>query len=87
MTDPQERPPEPQGSRRLGIAGWIAIAVLAGFLVGALLYAMHAWDALGGVAIPPLGWFFMVLGAVFTFAVGAGLMALVFYSSREGKDF
>lgn len=87
MPDQEKRLPEPAGSRRLGPAGWIAILVLLGFLGGALAYAVHAWNAMAGVAMPPLGWLFMVLGAVFTFAVGAGLMALVFYSSREGKDF
>jgi ABC-type multidrug transport system permease subunit len=87
MTDRQERPIEPESSRRLGVAGWIAILVLAGFVAGAIYYAVHAWNALSDVAMPPMGWVFMILGAVATFAVGAGLMALLFYSSREGKDF
>jgi hypothetical protein len=42
---------------------------------------------LGGVGISPMGWFFLVLGVLFTIAVGAGLMGLLFYSSRKGKDF
>jgi len=33
-----------------------------------------------------VGWFFLVLGIVFTIALGAGLMALVFYSSRHDYD-
>jgi hypothetical protein len=32
------------------------------------------------------GWAALVIGAVLTFAVGAGLMALVFFSSRRGYD-
>jgi len=71
----------------IGPAGWIAIAVLGGLLAWALWYAVHAWTALSGVDISPAGWVFMALGVIVTFAVGAGLMALVFYSSREGKDF
>ena len=75
------------GVGKLGPAGWLAIVVLVGFLVGAIAYALHAWSELSGVSMPPAGWIFMGLGIIFTFAVGAGLMALVFYSSREGKDF
>lgn len=60
---------------------------MAGFLVGGIYYAVHAWNALGGTSITPLGWLFLGLGVVVTLLVGGGLMALLFYSSREGKDF
>ena len=70
----------------LGIAGWITLVVLAGFLAVAVLYAIHAWMALSGVAMSGAGWLFLILGAVFTLAVGGGLMALVFYSSRHDYD-
>ena len=73
-------------SQKLGIGGWFAIIVLIGFLIGAIAYAVHAWDAMSGVAISPLGWLFMGLGVFFTVAVGGGLMALVFYSSRHHYD-
>jgi hypothetical protein len=84
MTDENKQPSE---NSRVGAAGWIAVVVLAGFLVGAILYAVHIWNVLAAVSMPPLGWLFLVLGTVFTLAVGAGLMALLFYSSRAGKDF
>ncbi|HTW36487.1 MAG TPA: hypothetical protein VMD53_17850 [Rhizomicrobium sp.] len=87
MQEPDKSGQSRQESRPLGIGGWLAIVVLAGFLVGGSLYAAHAWNALPGTAIPPLGWLFMSLGAVFTLLVGGGLMALLFYSSRKGKDF
>lgn len=77
---------EPEKNRKLGPAGWIALVVLAGFLAGSLWYAIHAWTALAGVAMSPAGWFFLILGALFTLALGAGLMALVFYSSRHDYD-
>ena len=73
-------------SSPLGIAGWIALVVLAGFLAAAVLYAIHAWMALSGVAMSGMGWLFLILGAVFTLAVGGGLMWLVFYSSRHDYD-
>ncbi len=79
--------PDPPKESSIGPAGWIAIIVLLGFLAWAIWYAVHAWNALSGVGISPAGWLFMALGIVVTFAVGAGLMALVFYSNRKGKDF
>ena len=77
---------KPERNKKLGPAGWVALAVLAGLLAVSLWYAVHVWTALSGVAMSPLGWFFMILGALFTLALGAGLMALVFYSSRHDYD-
>ena len=73
-------------SRKLGPGGWLAIVVLLGFLAAAIVYAVHAWNAMSGVAVSPLGWLFMVLGVVLTIVVGGGLMALLFYSSRHNYD-
>ncbi|HEY5046790.1 MAG TPA: hypothetical protein VII49_02065 [Rhizomicrobium sp.] len=71
----------------LGPAGWIALMALFGFLVWAIWYAVHAWGLLAGVGMSVVGWLFLVLSVVFTIGVGAGLMALLFYSSRKGRDF
>jgi hypothetical protein len=73
------------GSNRLTPAGWLAIIVLLGFLVWALWYAVRSWNALAGIDISVTGWVFIVFGVLLTLGLGAGLMALVFYSSR--KDF
>jgi predicted transporter len=73
-------------SSRLGMGGWIAIIVMAGFLIWAGWYGLHAWNALAGVDISTAGWTFIAVGVLFTLALGGGLMALVFYSSREGMD-
>jgi hypothetical protein len=73
-------------SKKLGPAGWFAIVVMAGFLVWAIWYGLHVWNALPDVHISTAGWIFIAVGVVFTFGLGAGLMALVFYSSREGMD-
>ena len=72
---------------RLGGWGWFAILALAALLVGAVSYCIFAWQDVPNVGIPPIGWLFLVLGVFFTIAVGGGLMILLFYSSREGKDF
>ena len=66
--------------------GAVAILVMLGVLGWACWYAVSIWTAMRGVAISTLGWIFMGLGAAVTFLVGAGLMALVFYSSRHDID-
>ena len=86
MPNPEKPDPDPtQG--RIGPAGWVAIVVLLGFLAGTMVYAAYAWNSLSDVSMPAMGWFFMIMGVVMTLIVGAGLMALVFYSSRKGRDF
>lgn len=67
-------------------AAVIAILVLVGLLGWAAWYAVGAWTAMSGVHMSRLGWVFMILGVVVTFLVGAGLMGLVFYSSRHDMD-
>jgi hypothetical protein len=70
----------------LSAFGVAAIIVLLGLLGWAGWYAVTAWNGMRGVTMSPLGWLFMGLGVVITFLVGAGLMALVFYSSRHDMD-
>ncbi len=41
---------------------------------------------MAGVRMSGFGWTFLVLGVVVTIALGAGLMALVFYSARHDMD-
>ncbi|HEX3432039.1 MAG TPA: hypothetical protein VHT03_14255 [Rhizomicrobium sp.] len=72
---------------RLGGWGWFAILALLALLVAALCYGIFAWQDVPNVGIPPIGWLFLALGVIFTILVGGGLMALLFYSSRRGKDF
>ena len=43
----------PAGSRSLC---WSCLLAWAGW------YALHAWNALAGVDISPMGWFFIVVG-------------------------
>jgi hypothetical protein len=76
----------PQTSSPLGAAGWIALVVLTGFLLVAVVFAIRAWGEMAGVGISTAGWVFLTMGVVVTIAVGAGLMGLVFYSSRKNFD-
>ncbi|MBM3545674.1 MAG: hypothetical protein FJX54_01875 [Alphaproteobacteria bacterium] len=53
-----------------------------------LALAGAAWllNAMDAVSIGVHGWIALILGVVFSLAVGGGLMALVFISSRRGHD-
>jgi hypothetical protein len=70
---------------RLGPGGWLIFAVLLALLAAAILYAVRIWTSVD-TAMSGWGWLFMILGIIVTTALGAGLMALVFYSSRHGMD-
>lgn len=72
--------------QRLGVWGWIAIVAIFGFLAAAIAYAIHGWNSIGNVAIPTMGWVVLFIGVIATLAVGGGLMALIFYSSRKQYD-
>ena len=65
---------------------FILLTPLFAILAAALWFAAAAWEHLGGDAIPMYGWFAIAGGVLFSLAVGGGLMALVFYSSRHGYD-
>ena len=62
------------------------IVVLLGLLTAALWLAVHTWISAAASPMPASAYIFMVLGVVFSLALGFGLMALVFYSSRHGYD-
>ncbi|HUE64292.1 MAG TPA: hypothetical protein VMO78_07950 [Rhizomicrobium sp.] len=81
-----ESRPQNNKNSRLSPAGWIAILVLLGLLGLSLWYAIQVWTSMAGVHMSGWGWLFLVLGVVVTIALGAGLMGLVFYSSRHDYD-
>ena len=64
----------------------LAVLALFSLLALAVWFAGSTWVHLGGDPIPLYGWFAIVGGVLVSFAVGGGLMALVFYSSRHGYD-
>jgi hypothetical protein len=74
------------GEQRLTIGTLALMAALAAVLIAAIVYAASAWFALPGPPMPTAGYVAMILGVVFSLAVGCGLMALLFYSSRHGYD-
>jgi hypothetical protein len=64
---------------------WLMVASLVGLLALALWVGYRQW-LLIDVSLPGWAWGMMAFGVVLTIAVGAGLMALIFYSSRMGYD-
>jgi len=67
-------------------AGSIAVlAILVALLGGAGWYA-YTGLADDGDPMPTEGYIALIAGAGFAIAIGVGLMALLFYSSRRGYD-
>ncbi len=75
-------------NKKLRLAGGIVLFVaLFAMLIAAGWYALTAWSgASDGPPMPTTGYVAMTLGVVLSLAVGCGLMALLFYSSRHGYD-
>jgi hypothetical protein len=65
---------------------WLVGLGAAVFVVVVIAFAVVSWRSVGDTGISANGWIALVLGVLVTFAVGAGLMALVFISSRRGYD-
>jgi membrane protein implicated in regulation of membrane protease activity len=63
----------------------IVISLLA-ILAVAAVGVYGVWHGIEGPAISTHGTIALGLGVLVTFALGAGLMFLVFYSSRKGYD-
>jgi len=71
---------------RLSTGGWAALVLLLIFLAASIWYAVYAWGSLGDIGISTFGWIALIGGSVITIGVGGGLMALLFYSSRNKYD-
>ena len=70
---------------RSRIGTWIMLAVLLLLLIAAAAIGYFGWTSTD-TDVPLSGYIAMALGAIFSVAVGVGLMALLFYSSRAGYD-
>jgi hypothetical protein len=64
----------------------LGVLALLAMLGASLYYAYGLWFAVDAPDMPVGLYVAMVLGVLFSVVVGAGLMALVFYSSRRGYD-
>jgi hypothetical protein len=64
----------------------LILSVLVGLLVLAIVAVYMAWDPEQSSAMTGAGYVALALGILATLALGIGLMALMFYSSRSGRD-
>jgi formate hydrogenlyase subunit 3/multisubunit Na+/H+ antiporter MnhD subunit len=67
----------------------IVLAVLVAFLCLAIAFMYVGWgpgEGEPGQQMSTAGYVAMALGIIATLGLGTGLMALVFYSNREGHD-
>jgi hypothetical protein len=71
----------------------ILIVALVVMLGAAMAFSWHVWTSVGaaasdsgGQAMNGNGMAALVIGGIGTLVVGAGLMALVFYSARHDYD-
>src|SRR5271167_790761 len=65
---------------------WAAAAAAVAATLAVAGVAAIFWNRLGASQISVAGWLAMVFGVIITLALGIGLMALMFISSRRGYD-
>jgi hypothetical protein len=73
-------------SARMGVGSWITLIVLLSLLVATCVVVYFGWILGNGTDVPASGYAAMAFGVIISLAVGFGLMALLFYSSRKGYD-
>jgi hypothetical protein len=73
-------------SGRMGTGSWAILVVLVALLAATTVVAYLGWSLGNGTDVPASGYVAMALGVIVSLAVGFGLMALIFYSSRKGYD-
>jgi hypothetical protein len=72
--------------RSMGIGGWLILAALLTLFVGTVYVSYLGWTSAAGTDVPASAYIALVIGVICSLAVGFGLMALVFFSSRAGYD-
>ncbi len=65
---------------------WIAVAIAVVAVAAIAIIVGKFWNDLGASEISGAGWLALGFGIVVTLALGFGLMALMFISSRRGYD-
>ena len=69
-----------------GKSTWVAVAGAVAVVILLIVVITQVWAGLGDSGMSTGGWVALVLGVLATLALGIGLMALVFISSRRGYD-
>ena len=65
---------------------WVSAAIAGAVVLVIGVFIAVQWTRIGDSEINGAGWLAMGLGVIVTLALGIGLMALVFISSRRGYD-
>lgn len=76
---------QPAKKRTMTLGTWFLVILFGGALGAVIWYAVHAWFSVPD-QMTRHGYIALVLGIVFSVALGAGLMALVFWSHKKGYD-
>ena len=72
---------------KVGLGTIVALVILVGLLLLAIVFMAVGLNAPEvGEKMSIAGWIAMILGIVATLALGIGLMTLMFYSNRSGRD-
>jgi membrane protein DedA with SNARE-associated domain len=79
-------PTDVSGVARMGAGSWTILIVLLSLLALTLVVVYFGWTYGKDADVPTSGYVAMAIGVIVSLAVGFGLMALVFYSSRKGYD-
>jgi hypothetical protein len=75
--------------RPIGAGTIVTLTVLLGLLALAAVFLVVGWETPEdghGTEMSVNGYIAMALGTLFTMALGGGLMFLIFYSNRHGRD-
>jgi hypothetical protein len=76
-------------NRKWGGGTFLVVIVLLGLLALAIYMGVAGWNMGsdgGGGSMSTTGYIAMALGIIVTLALGAGLMALMYYSSKHDRD-
>jgi hypothetical protein len=64
----------------------VAVGIATAVVILLTIIGTETWNGIGDSEISPMGWVAMGMGIIVTLALGIGLMALVFISSRRCYD-
>jgi hypothetical protein len=73
-------------ARTIGVGGYVLLGIMLALLAAATVLAYLGWSSAAETGVPPSGYVAMAIGILFSMIIGAGLMTLLFYSSRAGYD-
>jgi hypothetical protein len=67
-------------------SSWAAVVIAVAAVAGVIAVIASLWAEVGNVEISTGGWIALAFGVLVATALGVGLMALVFFSARQGYD-